>query len=63
MGVIGNFLADNAGGIGSWIDKNIFAGSGKTGKSVGQASSSLLRLLPFEKGGKVQRKKKNVKRK
>lgn len=62
MGIVGNFLADNAGGIGSWLDKNVFGGSGKTGKAVGQASSSLLRMLPFEKGGKIP-KKKNVRRK
>ena len=53
MGIIGNFLADQAGNIGEFVDKNIFGGSGKTGRSVGGASSSLLRLLPFEKGGYV----------
>jgi hypothetical protein len=85
MGVIGNFLADRAGDIGELIDK-AFGGSGKTGRTVGGASSGLIRLLPFEKGGyvvstptarnalvvkvptlekggRVQRKKKNVKRK
>lgn len=63
MGVIGNLLADNAGGIGSWIDRNIFGGSGKTGESVGKASQSLLRMIPFERGGKIQRKKGKGKKK
>lgn len=53
MGIIGNFLADQAGNIGEFIDKKVFGGSGKTGRSVGGASSSLLRLLPFEQGGIV----------
>lgn len=53
MGLIGNFLADQAGNIGEFIDKNVFGGSGKTGRSVGGASSGLLRLLPFEQGGYV----------
>lgn len=57
MGVIGNLLADNASGIGSWIDKNIFGGSGQTGSRIGGASSGLLRLLPFEKGGMVKKAK------
>lgn len=53
MGFIGNLLADNSSSIGSWIDKNIFGGSGKTGGQIGGAASSLLRLLPFEQGGMV----------
>lgn len=53
MGIIGNFLADQAGNIGEFIDKKVFGGSGNTGRSVGSASSSLLRLLPFENGGVV----------
>lgn len=53
MGIVGNFLAGEAGNIGSWIDKNIFGGSGATGQKIGSASSGLLRLLPFEQGGYV----------
>jgi hypothetical protein len=53
MGFIGNLLADNSSSIGSWIDKNIFGGSGKTGGKIGGAASGLLRLLPFEQGGMV----------
>jgi hypothetical protein len=62
MGIIGNLLADNASGIGSWIDKNIFGGSGKTGRSIGDASSNLLRLIPFENGGKVKPMKAKAKK-
>ena len=53
MGFVGNALAGAAGGIGEWIDKNVFGGTGKTGRSIGEASSSLIRLLPFESGGMV----------
>jgi hypothetical protein len=53
MGFVGNLLGGAAGGIGEWIDKNVFGGTGKTGRSIGEASSSLIRLLPFESGGVV----------
>jgi hypothetical protein len=53
MGIVGNALANVAGDIGGWIDKNIFHGSGATGRSIGEASSNLIRMLPFESGGKI----------
>jgi hypothetical protein len=53
MGVVGNILGGAAGSVGEWIDKNIFGGSGKTGRSIGEASSNLIRLLPFETGAVV----------
>ena len=53
MGVVGNALASVAGDVGSWIDRNIFHGSGNTGRSIGEASSNLIRMLPFESGGKI----------
>jgi hypothetical protein len=53
MGVVGNALASVAGDIGGWIDKNIFRGSGARGRSIGEASSNLIRMLPFDAGGKI----------
>jgi hypothetical protein len=53
MGFIGNLLGGAAGSIGEFIDKNVFGGTGKTGRSIGEASSNLIRLLPFEAGGMV----------
>lgn len=53
MGFIGNLLGGAAGSIGEFIDKNVFGGTGKTGRSIGEASSNLIRLLPFESGGMV----------
>lgn len=58
MGVVGNALASVAGDVGGWIDRNIFGGSGQRGRSIGEASSNLIRMLPFEKGGKVKPMKK-----
>lgn len=52
MGVIGELLSNNAADIGGWIDR-AFGGSGQRGRSIGEASSNLIRMLPFESGGMV----------
>lgn len=53
MGIIGNLIAGASGDIGSWIDQNIFGGSGRTGRQIGGALSPLASLIPFQQGGLV----------
>lgn len=49
MGVLGGL---GGGAIGDWVDRNIFHGSGGTGKAIGSALGGF--LFPFENGGVVR---------
>jgi hypothetical protein len=60
MGIIGNLLASASGDIGSWIDRNVFGGSGATGRRVGGALSPLATLIPFQQGGLVMQPNLNL---